>query len=212
LVDVQMESLRARSVKLAAAARSLKRHAKISAPFSLAFLTDRIRALHPEIIARAMPKGTAIILRDYDWPERKALARRLKAICQRRGLYLLIAADLDLAEAVNADGVHFPSWFKARRTIPASMIMTVACHNEQDLTQAGECGADLALLSPVYPTASHPGAHTLGPAKFKALSLSAHIPVMALGGVHEENAAALMGPNTIGLAAISAFFRAPRII
>ncbi len=205
MVDVQMENLRARSQKLAAATQSLKRHAKISAPFSLAFLTDRMRAPHPEIIARAMPKGAAIILRDYDWPERKALARRLKAICHSRGLYLLIGADLDLAKAVDADGVHFPSWMKARRTLPASMIMTVACHNKQDLKQAGECSADLALLSPAYPTASHSGAPALGPATFKALSLSADLPVMALGGVHEGNAAALMGPNTIGLAAISAF-------
>jgi len=205
LVDVELENLRGRAVKLAAAAHGLKCFANISAPFSLAFLTDRMRIPHPETITRALPKGAAIILRDYDWPEREALARRLKVICVERRLLLLIGADIELAKTVGADGVHFPSRMKSRLPLPATMIMSTACHTQEDLDRAGETHTDIAFLSPVYPTASHPGAQSLGPDTFKAMARGATVPVIALGGVDEENADMLNGPNIVGLAAIGAF-------
>ncbi len=196
-----------RAAKLAAAALALKRQSGATPPFSLAFLTDHRRAPHPLLAARALPRGAALILRDYDRRNRAALAAQLKTVCSARGVLLIVGADVALAEKIGADGVHVPSWqAPPRRDGAPEMLLTAACHSSRGLERAHRMGADLALLSPAYATASHPGAAALGPQKFQALAASSPLPVLALGGVDETNAAALTGPNVAGLAAIGAFF------
>ncbi len=152
------------SAKLAAAAQSLNQASGVSgAAFCLAFLTDRARAPEPENIIAALPPGAAVILRDYEAPDRTALAQKLKALCTARGVLFLVGADLALAQAIGADGVHFPSW-KNIRPAPG-MIVTGACHSARELEKAASAGAQLALLSPVFATQSHPGGQTLGPCR-----------------------------------------------
>jgi thiamine-phosphate pyrophosphorylase len=200
---VNVESYRTRAAKLARAAAALKRWSERRPPFSLAFMTDASRAPHPELVLRVLPPGAAVILRDYDAPNREALARKLLSICRTKRLLLLVGADVRLARSVGADGVHLPSW--ARNNIVDGMIVSAACHNEGELDRAVDCGADIALLSPVLPTASHPGAPALGPEKFRMLAARAPVPVLPLGGVDETQALKLTGPGVSGLAAISAF-------
>jgi len=84
-------------------------------------------------------------------------------------------------------------------------VIAIACHSAGDLALAAAIGADLALLSPVFPTKSHPYAEHLGPARFKALAVRSLLPVLALGGVDAENARLLAGRNVAGIAAIGAF-------
>ncbi len=194
-----------RAAKLAGAAHALKRQSGLTPPFSLAFMSDRHRAPHPELIARVLPAGSAIILRDYRLPKRRALARRLKAICAARGVKLLVGADLALAIDIQADGVHYPRWRAPDAPAPNGMIVTTSAHNAQELLRADLWGADLAFLSPAFPSASHANAQGLGPATFRTLAARSPLPVLALGGVTEVNAAALAGPNVAGLAAIGAF-------
>ncbi len=193
-----------RSAKLAAAAQSLKQASGVSgAAFCLAFLTDRARAPQPEIIIDGLPPGAAVILRDYEAPDRTALAQKLKALCHARGVLYLVGADLALAHAIGADGVHFPSRTNIR---PApGMIVTAACHSARELEKAAAGGAQLALLSPVFATQSHPGEQTLGAARFKSIARTSPLPVLALGGVDATNTSRLAGRNVTGLAAISAF-------
>ena len=62
--------------------------------------------------------------------------------------------------------------------------MAASCHGAADLRRAERIGADFAVLSPVLPTASHPGAETLGWARFAELADAARIPVYALGGMN----------------------------
>jgi thiamine-phosphate pyrophosphorylase len=193
-----------RSAKLAAAGQSLNRASGVdSAAFCLAFLTDRKRAPEPEIIIAALPPGAAVILRDYEAPGRTALAQKLKALCAARGVLFLVGADLALAQAIGADGVHFPSW-KTIHPAPG-MIATAACHSARELEKAAVGGAQLALLSPVFATQSHPESEPLGAAQFKSIARTSPLPVLALGGVDEANAAGLAGRNVTGLAAISGF-------
>ena len=65
-------------------------------------------------------------------------------------------------------------------------------------------GADVALLSPVFVTASHPDRAALGVDQFLAIARRAAIPVYALGGVNAGNAERLAGANVAGIAAIAA--------
>jgi thiamine-phosphate pyrophosphorylase len=61
--------------------------------------------------------------------------------------------------------------------------MTSSAHGLAGLRRAARSGAKLAFLSPVYPTASHPGAPSLGPARWSRLAREAPLAVAALGGV-----------------------------
>jgi len=206
------DGLRTRSAKLAAAGRALKRASDAAAPFNLAFLTDRARILDPEPILGALPAGAAVIFRDYDAPRRAAIARRYLAICRARGVLFLVAGDSDLAAAIGADGVHWPGRLLSSAACGnrgKNLIVTAACHGADDLARAHRLGADLALLSPVFPTPSHAGAPSLGLARFRALAAASALPVLALGGVDAANAGLLAGPNVAGLAAIGAFAAAP---
>ena len=85
------------------------------------------------------------------------------------------------------------------------MIVTASCHDATELRQAYDRGADLALLSPAFATASHPGDPALDAARFCELAAAAPLPVLALGGVDEINARLLSGPNVAGIAGIGAF-------
>ena len=199
-----------RAAKLAAAAEALKRQSAVSpasgaAPFSLAFLTDARRAPHPLLVARALPRGAAVILRDYRLTGRAGLAAQLRAVCAPRGVRLIIGADAALAGAVGADGVHWPRWHAPAAPAPEGMIVTASCHNAEELARAHAIGAALALLSPAFATESHPGVEALGAERFCALAAASPLPVLALGGVDENNAGRLAGRNVAGLAAISAF-------
>ncbi len=201
-----IESAQQRAAKLAAAAQSLKRRSgRADAAFCLAFMTDGARAPHPERIVEALPKGSAIVLRDYDDPRRRARAANLKEICAERAVLLIVAGDAGLAEEIGADGVHIPSWMDAAAEIPSGMIKTVSCHGAADLARAAKASADIAFLAPAFATASHPDAPALGAERFRALARDARLPVIALGGVDETNAAGLAGPNVAGLGSIGAF-------
>ncbi len=145
-----------------------------------------------------------MIFRDYDAPNRAGLARRLSAIARGRGVLFLVGADVGLARTVGASGVHLPRWAPPPGDC-AGMIVSRACHDGDDLERAAAIGANVALLSPVFPTRSHQGAKALGVETFKALAADARLPVLALGGVDERNARRLAGPNVAGLAAIGAF-------
>jgi 8-oxo-dGTP diphosphatase len=62
-----------------------------------------------------------------------------------------------------------------------------SCHDGAELARAVELGADFALLSPVLPTQTHPGAPTLGWETFSRLAAASPIPVYGLGGLNRED-------------------------
>lgn len=168
-------------------------------------LTDQYRLPDPSATLARLPRGSAVIVRHTDPVARRALARKLRPLCRRRRLKLLIANDWRLAAAVRADGVHLAEAAvprAGRATWPAGWLVTAAAHSRAALVRAARAGADLVLLSPVFPTASHPDARTLGPCRFAALAGDAPLPVYALGGVNTSNLRRLAGAS--GVAAISA--------
>lgn len=111
-----------------------------------------------------------------------ALARAAAALCQAHDALLLINADIELARQVGA-GVHLNSKqlgsLDARPDLP---WVAASCHDAQELARAVALGCDFAVLSPVLPTASHPGEPTLGWALFADFVRDCPIPVYALGG------------------------------
>ena len=176
----------------------------------LLLLTDSLRLPDPEGAIAGLPRGSGIILRHYDHPDRPVLAQRLRAASRERGLRLLVAGDARLAVAVRADGLHLPEAL-VRRTAGAcrawrrpGWLVTAAAHSPAALCRAAQAGADAALLSPVFATASHPGAQSLGAVRFARWCGESPIPVYALGGIDADSARRLTGSRCVGLAGIGA--------
>lgn len=162
---------------------------------------------------QALANGVdAILVREKELTSAKllALASRLRHITRAHQARLIIHTQADIAHAVDADGVHVAS--SDMNTIPAirswlnnpEMSLSASCHNAEELAQAQQMGADFAMLAPVFPTRSHPGAPSLGVAAFQRLVAQAGIPVIALGGITTGNCQQLASKHLAVISAILA--------
>jgi thiamine-phosphate pyrophosphorylase len=172
-------------------------------------ITDAERQGDPVAALKQLPRGSVVILRDYDHGARKDLGRELARHCRRRGLLLLIAGTGTLAARVRAGGVHFPEKLvhqaRAWRIRRRHWLITVAAHSLPAIFRARKFGADAVLLSPAFPTESHAGASGFGALRFARLIQSAGMPVYALGGITSGSVRRLKGSGATGIAAIGAF-------
>jgi len=152
--------------------------------------------------ARALPLGSAIILRHYDLPqsERRALFARLRRIARQRGHSLFLAGDERIARRWGADGFH------GRTTGRTNLRHSTAVHDRRELALAHRLGADTVLISPVYRTASHSAARPLGPMAFRDLAMLATqgADVVALGGMNRARVQMMRALPVMGWAAIGA--------
>lgn len=177
---------------------------------AIAMPTDLSRVPDPVAASRNLPAGAAVILRDAGHPDRLAFGVALRSSTLARGQRLLVAGDTALAGALNADGLHVPELMigaeavrQWRRANPGR-LMSTACHSLGALRRAERAGADLVLLSPVFPTASHPGGPVLGLYRAAALAAATDLAVLAMGGVEPGNARRLPAQFS-GFAAIGMF-------
>ena len=107
-----------------------------------------------------------------------------------------------LAAALGA-GVHLRG---GRGRVPRNRggIATSSAHDLPQLLRAARAGADLAFLSPAFPTDSHPGATALGIVRWGLLARRARLPVAALGGIAGNRVRALPAGYCRGAGAIGA--------
>lgn len=166
-------------------------------------------------IARLQP-GDAVIVRAYNRHGRAAQARELKRLCRQRRLLLLVAGDARFARAIGADGLHLPEALVAapgwRRFKRPGWLVTAAAHSGGAIARAFAQRLDAVLVSPVFPTTSHPGGQTLGVCHFARLCRMSRLPVYALGGISAVTLRRLNGLSIAGIAGISAVagIRLPR--
>jgi len=162
-------------------------------------MTDDERLPYPVAAARRLPKGSMVIVRARDAARRYALAEALHAHTQ--GLLLVAADDPILADRLH--GLHLPEkrahdaahW----RALRPHWLITVAAHSARGLCVVH---ADAALLSPIFPTKSHPAAKALTAPRARLIAQRSRLAVVALGGVTARNASLLKG--FAGIAAIGA--------
>lgn len=149
-------------------------------------------------------------------PVRLALARALLAVARPRGARVVVHDRVDLALAVDADGVQLGERSigvaEARASLGAgpgaklgaSPWVGRSCHDLRGLRAAEQARADAATLSPLF---ASPGKGTpLGLPRFAELCASvSSLPVIALGGVDASNAAAALAAGASGVAALRAW-------
>ncbi len=145
-----------------------------------------------------LPRGSAVLARGMAWTALRALA----ALCRRRGLVLFVAGDGRAALRLRA-GLHVPER-GATGLLPFLLgrgPMSLAVHGRVGLARGRRLRGDVALISPIFATASHPGARPLGVAAWSGLARAAGRPAVALGGV---TARSRLPKTAIGWAAIGA--------
>lgn len=120
--------------------------------------------------------------------QRLGLARCVMTLAnEHAGTCVLINDDEVLAREVGAHGLHLSSdrlMQLARR--PSFGRVSASCHTAEELAHAASLELDFVVLSPVLPTASHPGAQGLGWDEFARLIEQSPLPVYALGGMQPE--------------------------
>ena len=186
--------------------------------FNLYLITDRKQTRAPltDAVRLALEGGVrAIQLREKDLPVREllSLARDIRGITKQFGARLIINDRLDVAAAVDADGVHLgresipPE--AARKVVGSRMLIGVSTHNLEEARAAEAAGADFITFGPVFatPLKIQYGA----PAGVDALrEVKKHIgiPVFGLGGIGPDNIQEVMRAGADGVAMISAIFAA----
>ncbi|MEQ8246894.1 MAG: thiamine phosphate synthase [Alphaproteobacteria bacterium] len=170
-------------------------------------VTDGQRLADPVAALGKLRPGDAVLLRHYDAPHRVELARALAVACRARRIRLIVGGDSRLARAVGAQGIHVPQGLVTRASglRHNGFLVTAAAHDWAGLIGAYRAGVDAILLSPVFATASHPGAPHLGVHRFAAWVRRSPVPVYALGGVTATTAGRLTGSGAVGIAAVGAF-------
>jgi thiamine-phosphate pyrophosphorylase len=180
-------------------------------------------------IAEASRAGVDLIqLREKDLPARdlEALAREAVRVIRentgRKRTRLLINSRADVAIAAGADGVHLRGddiaasearviFSKAGVHKP---VIGVSCHSVSEVRLAESNGADFAVFGPVFEKSGAPGQGIAGvraacgkvPARgVEAAVPAGQMPVLALGGVTPDNAAACLEAGAAGVAAIRLF-------
>jgi thiamine-phosphate pyrophosphorylase len=194
------DSLRRR--KLARAAAHLAARHGLAVP-PLALMTDDDRLPDPLAAARALPRGSLVVVRTRNNEKRRALTLEMTALARRHGLVVIVADDEGLASS--ADGLHLP---EARlgeaahwRACHPGPLLTASVHSLAALRRAAK--VDAVFLSPVFPTRSHPGRAALTAVRANLIARLARVPVYALGGVDAGNAG-LLSAAFAGIAAIGA--------
>ncbi len=163
-----------------------------------------------ECVRTALARGVTMIqIREKDLNAREllALTRRCLELPNPHQTRILVNTRADIALAAGAHGVHLPSGSiparEVRRIAPAPFLIGVSTHTVEEVRAAAEAEADYAVFGPVFPS---PGKGE--PAGLEALRQAAHVtslPIYALGGIDEDNAAACINAGATGIAAIRMF-------
>lgn len=137
-----------------------------------------------------LPRGSGLMFRHYHLPPEARRKRfdALARLARRRGHLVALSGSASAARRWGADAAYGPARLLGRG--PA-LLRLVTVHSLRELGAAHAARADAVLLSPVFPTRSHPGAASLGPMRFRLIAERANVPVIALGGMNRRSAARL---------------------
>lgn len=168
-----------------------------------------------EKVAQAVAGGVNLVqLREKDLPagDLLRLAQRLRQVTAGRAL-LLVNDRLDVALAAGADGVHLPEIglpvAEARRLLGRNHLVGRSVHSLAEALRAQAEGADYVQVGTIYPSRSHPDAPPAGPRLIQGVARQVRIPVLAIGGVNEDNVAEVTRAGAAGAAVISAILASP---
>lgn len=183
--------------------------------YTLYLVTDanlsRGRSLR-EVVEAAILGGVTVV----QYREKSASTRRmidealeLRDLCRRYSVPFIVDDRVDVALAVEADGVHvgqddMPASL-ARRLIGHDKILGVSAENMEQALAAQADGADYIGASPIFATPTKPDAPPpIGVAGLLQMARTCPLPIVAIGGLNATNAGSMIRAGAAGVAVVSA--------
>ena len=134
----------------------------------------------------------------------------MKALAAAYHVPFVINDNVELALAIGADGVHVGQddmeAGKVREKLGPDKIIGVSAHSVEEAVEAEKNGADYLGAGAVFSTSTKGDAGALSMETLKAICSSVSIPVVAIGGIKEENILSLKGTGVAGAAIVSGIF------
>lgn len=184
-------------------------------------VTDRAwlggRCLADDVEKAIRGGATFIQIREKELDDAAFLeqAKAVKAVTDRYGVPFVVNDNVGVAKAVDADGVHVgQSDMEAgdvRAKLGQDKIIGVSVQTVEQAVLAEKRGADYLGVGAVFPTATKQDAAEVPFETLKEICGAVSIPVVAIGGIHQENVARLGGSGIDGVAVVSAIFAAEDI-
>lgn len=198
-----------------------KRELSLAVDFKLYLITDRkqTKLPLPEAVRLALQGGVpAVQLREKDLSVREllALAQELRSMTREFGAKLFVNDHVDVAVAVEADGVHLGRQSMpvdaVRKIVGCKMLIGASTHSVQEASDAESGGADFITYGPIFETPSKAqyGA-PLGKSTIREVKYPINIPLFAIGGIKSTNALQIMAAGADGVALISSILAADDI-
>lgn len=189
--------------------------------FKLYLITDRMQTAMPlpDAVRLALQGGVrSIQLREKDLSIREllALSQELRVLTKEFGAKLFINDHVDVAVAVEADGVHLGHQSMptpaVRHIIGKKMMIGVSTHNIEEARIAEYDGADFVTFGPIYETPSKIQiSEPVGLEALRSVKKMIDIPIFALGGIKGKNIGHVLWAGAYGVSMISAIFGAQDI-
>lgn len=162
-----------------------------------------------ETVLSSYTRPVAFVYRHYflEPTERRERFDKLVRIARRHGHLVILSSDAPTAQRWGADGYYAPPRkLRPRRT---GLLAIATAHDMSELAAANRFGADATMLSPVFPTRSHPDAKTLGGLRFLLMTRYAQMPVIALGGMDQRYARRLQWTRWAAVDGLSTAYPRP---
>ena len=187
--------------------------------YSLYLVTDRGLAGGRsilEIVTAAVNGGVTVVqLREKDCSTREFIEQALsiKEFLKARNVPLIINDRIDVAQAIEADGVHLGQTDmpleRAKQILGQAMIIGISAESLQDAIAAEKGGADYLGVSPIYATPTKTDtAPALGLKGLREIHAAVRLPLVGIGGLNKENSAEVIRSGADGVAVVSAIVAA----
>ncbi|WP_171032951.1 thiamine phosphate synthase [Fodinibius saliphilus] len=194
---------------------------KNSISFRYYLITDRKasdkRSLLETVELACKAGVRAVQLREKDMTDESlvALGKQIRSITNEYNARLFVNRRADIAQLLNADGVHSPEngipSMAIKRSWP-ELTVGASIHSEKAAKRAEEDGADFLLFGPVYYTVSKAKyGEPQGVDRLKEVAEKSSVPVFAVGGITPEKTASCLQAGAFGLAGISAIMKAGNV-
>jgi thiamine-phosphate pyrophosphorylase len=186
--------------------------------FPIYLITDRKQVADGQTLLSATEAAlrggvTAVQLREKDLAAAELLpiARAMRVLTSDYNALLLINDRIDVALAVDADGVHLGGLSLpvdvCRDLLGPKRLIGVSTHHPDEIQAAAQLSADFVTFGPVYATPSKAAyGAPQGLDALRAACRSSSLPVFALGGIKPDNQADVLAAGASGTALISAIF------
>lgn len=185
---------------------------------SLYFITDSTGFAEEEFLFRVeqalMGGATLLQLREKDRTTREymALAEKVHAIAKRYGVPLIIDDRVDVALAINAEGVHVGASdmpvAMARKLMGKDKIVGATAKTVPWAKEAYEQGADYLGVGAIYPTTTKVKTVLTSVETLRDICNAVPIPANAIGGLNKDNIDILKGVPVAGICVVSAIMKA----